>query len=625
MSSAAAAPTVCLCMIVRNEANVVRRALESVREMVDYWVICDTGSEDETPAIVLDSLAGIPGELHAREWVSFGHNRTEALQLAREHADYSLLLDADMVARATAPFKGELTADWYDLRYEGTVDYSQPMLLSNEHRWEFVGATHEYVHSETAAVGGLLPNLSLVHFGDGGMRENKFERDIRLLEEAHAKDPDDERTLFYLGQSHWDAGAIGEALEWYERRVHQGGGWDEELWFARFRAAEARRLLGHRHEEVMAAHLGAFAARPQRLEPLHALARSCRRQEEFALGYLFSTAGEHARYPRDRLFIDRDSHTWALALERGLCAYGLAWGSEALRAFNAVLDEPDTPDWAADAALSAMGAVLQLLYGKPAARGEHNRIKVLVAFRNPGHFLDDCVESLLAQNYDRFEAICVDDASDDGSVDCLPLEDRRFTYLRNERRLGGAGSIHRALTECCEPEDVVVHLDGDDRLSCPNALSHIDDLYRRHDCWVTYGQFRWSSGELGLCRPFPSEIEFGRLRESWVASHTKTYRAGLYHRIADQDPAFTCMKDESGRWLDAAVDAALMFPLLEMAGFARTRFSERVTYAYNADNPASVHRERKEEQTKAFEELQRRRRFSPAADYLPASPEAIAA
>lgn len=603
--------SVCLCMIVRNEARVIRRALESARAMVDYWVICDTGSEDETPAIVLESLSGLPGELHGSEWVSFGHNRTEALRLARPRADYTLLLDADMVVRAAAPFKGELTADWYDLRYEGAVDYSQPMLLSNAHAWEFVGATHEYVRSPTAVRGGALPQLSLVHFEDGGMRGDKFKRDIRLLEEASATDPDDERALFYLAQSHFDTGDFGAALECYRRRIEHGGGWDEELWFSRFRAAEARRLLGDEAEGVLAAHLDAYAARPERLEPLCALARSCRKRGEFALGHLFAAAGEGAPYPPDRLFIDRDAHTWALPLERGLCAYGLGRAGEAVRAFNEVLDAPEAPDWATDAAIGGTHGALDLLYGSPEPMGRRNRIKVVVAFHNPGHFLDDCVESLLAQDHGDFEVICVDDASDDGAVASLPLSDPRFTYLRSEDRLGGAGSIHRALTECCEPDDVVVHLDGDDRLACPDALSHIDDLYRRHDCWVTYGQFRWSSGELGLCRPFATAAEFGRLRESWVTSHTKTYRAGLYHRIGDQDPDFACMKDTQGRWLGAAVDAALMFPLLELAGFERTRFSDRVTYVYNADNPASVHRDRLEEQTSVFEELRRRRRFAP--------------
>jgi len=186
------------------------------------------------------------------------------------------------------------------------------------------------------------------------------------------------------------------------------------------------------------------------------------------------------------------------------------------------------------------------------------------------------------------------------------------------------GSPVRYRRRCCEPGDIVVHVDGDDWLACDDALSYIDEQYRRHRCLVMYGQFQWSTGEYGLCRPIASADDFGRLRESWVLSHVKTYRAGLFFRIADTDPGYTCLKDGQGRWLDASVDAALMFPLAELAGFERTRYNDRVLYVYNADNPASVHRERLEHQTAVYQELQLRRRFAQAVGFMPApGPELI--
>ena len=40
--------TLCLNMIVKNEAHVIARCLASVRPIIDYWVIVDTGSTDGT-------------------------------------------------------------------------------------------------------------------------------------------------------------------------------------------------------------------------------------------------------------------------------------------------------------------------------------------------------------------------------------------------------------------------------------------------------------------------------------------------------------------------------------------------------------------------------------------------
>src|SRR5689334_15097050 len=76
-------PTVCLVMIVRDEAPILRRCLASVRPHINAWVVCDTGSVDESPAVVEAELADLPGALHHRPWRSFGENRTEAVAFAR--------------------------------------------------------------------------------------------------------------------------------------------------------------------------------------------------------------------------------------------------------------------------------------------------------------------------------------------------------------------------------------------------------------------------------------------------------------------------------------------------------------------------------------------------------------
>jgi glycosyltransferase involved in cell wall biosynthesis len=66
--------SVCLVMIVKNESEVIRRCIESVKDYIDYWVICDTGSTDDTKKIIQETMDefGIKGELHDREWVDYG-------------------------------------------------------------------------------------------------------------------------------------------------------------------------------------------------------------------------------------------------------------------------------------------------------------------------------------------------------------------------------------------------------------------------------------------------------------------------------------------------------------------------------------------------------------------------
>ena len=96
--------TICLNMIVKNEAHVIERCLASVRPWIDSWVIVDTGSTDGTQELIRKTLDDIPGEVVERLWVNFSVNRTEALHLAGTRADYVLIIDADEVLEANEGF-----------------------------------------------------------------------------------------------------------------------------------------------------------------------------------------------------------------------------------------------------------------------------------------------------------------------------------------------------------------------------------------------------------------------------------------------------------------------------------------------------------------------------------------
>jgi glycosyltransferase involved in cell wall biosynthesis len=328
-------------MIVRNEAAVIRRCLESVKPHIGYWVISDTGSIDATKDIIRETLHSVPGELHDDLWLNFSHNRTVNIKRARGKADYLLLMNADEVLNVNGSIP-ELNGEGYLLRYEGDLDYYALLLVPGDRDWFYVGATHEYIDTETSYIREKLPALSISHFADGGMRKDKYQRDIDLLEKEVAAKPDNARAVFYLAQSYRDIGSLARAMELYERRATMEG-WEEETWYAAYQVARMRHLLGIAWPLVLDAYLRAYSFRPTRLEPLYHVARYHRLNNEPDLAYLYARAVIDTPYPDDLLFIERNIYEYLLPFEYAQCCAALGKRDQAARTVSQLLARADLP------------------------------------------------------------------------------------------------------------------------------------------------------------------------------------------------------------------------------------------------------------------------------------------
>ena len=216
-----------------------------------------------------------------------------------------------------------------------------------------------------------------------------------------------------------------------------------------------------------------------------------------------------------------------------------------------------------------------------------NNIKVITPFYNPGEFLETCVNTLMSQKYENFKVLFVDDCSTDGSFDKLPHDNEKAIVIKNEIRKTALENIHNAIINHCEPDDIVILIDGDDWLPNKNVLSYVNNFYNQNDCWIMYGQSQWTDGRRGFASAYSAE-EFKNIRKSpFRVSHLRTFRAGLYQKIKEQDSEFSCMKDSSGGFYKMTYDVAIMFPILEMAGVEKVAFNDTILYIYNRNNPIS--------------------------------------
>lgn len=343
--------TLCLNMIVRNEAHVIERCLNSVRGLIGYWVIVDTGSTDGTQERVRELLKDIPGELHERPWKDFGTNRTEALGLARGKAEYILLLDADEEWTAPEKFRvPKLRALSYNLRHLSTdsrLSTWKQTLLSNRATWRFDGVLREVVDTSTVHESEYLEEPAIKSAFDGGRTIGKSAHDLHMADAATLalalqRDTANGRYAFYLAESYRDAGDFAAAVGAYEHRITMGG-WDEEVWCSLYALGRIAEWQQADSATVISRYLRAYQFRPQRAEPLFQLARYHRERSEVALAHLFSQQAITIPIPHDQLQIDESVYLWRIQDEFAVASYWLGHYGEGAATCEALLEDGRVP------------------------------------------------------------------------------------------------------------------------------------------------------------------------------------------------------------------------------------------------------------------------------------------
>ncbi|MEU1185065.1 glycosyltransferase [Streptomyces sp. NPDC005820] len=315
-------------MIVKDEAPVIRRCLESVRPLIDTWVIVDTGSTDGTQDVIREVYGDLPGELYERPWKGYDGSRTEAIELARARADYLFFIDADDVMELEPGFRmPELNRDAYRIDiHSGGFHYWRPALVSTRLPWRYVGVLHEHIHCGSPFSLGRLEGVRMVIVGGGarlrkeGMRA-KYLRDAEILQKGLTTEPDNTRYAFYLAQSWRDAGETEKALEAYDRRADMGG-WEEEVYCARLWAARLAESLERPSAEVMDRYLRAYETRPSRAEAIGDLARLCRTSgPRWPLAHMFARQAARIPFPQDDLLVEAGWYEWQALDELAVAAY----------------------------------------------------------------------------------------------------------------------------------------------------------------------------------------------------------------------------------------------------------------------------------------------------------------
>ena len=224
--------TLSLCMIVRDEQEMLPRCLAAVRDAVDEIIVVDTGSTDRT----IEIAQSFGARVIEQAWTgSFSDARNTSFDAAT--GDWLMYLDADevLVKDDVEKLRAITGRTWREAFYLAETNYTGEAgdgtalthnalrVFRNRPEYRFEGRLHEQIAQHLPAYAPERieqTSVRIEHFGYlGSVRSarDKSRRNIELLKAQQAEGADSPFLHFNFGSEYAAAGDGPAALAEFER------------------------------------------------------------------------------------------------------------------------------------------------------------------------------------------------------------------------------------------------------------------------------------------------------------------------------------------------------------------------------------------------------------------------
>ena len=259
-------PTMAFATMCKDEEHCIGKTLNAVKDYVDYVVVADNGSTDNTFNIVRKYFkdTGLPGAWHIDEWLGFDKNKTLMMSYVKDKTDYVLHLDADDFLEGDFKFYFENAgADQYMvMNKRGSLRYWCSVVYNNKLTWRFCGVAHTVIKAEgkdyikQESLSEDMVWIDNAGTGTRALDPNKFLGDALRLSKQYddtlITDPDglNMRSVFYCAQSYRDQNGkyLIDALKWYKKYLTLKNTWFEEEYEALLSIASIKKQLNAKPE-----------------------------------------------------------------------------------------------------------------------------------------------------------------------------------------------------------------------------------------------------------------------------------------------------------------------------------------------------------------------------------------
>ncbi len=341
--------SVSLCMIVKNEEDVLERGLKSAAGLVDEIIVVDTGSTDRTREIAAqftDLIFDFP-------WRDdFAAARNESFSHAS--MDYCMWLDADdvlleadqkafLAMKETLDPAVSVVMAPYHTGFDGsgrvTFSYYRERLIKNRTGMGWAGAVHEAV----TPVGKVIyADFAVTH---RKTRPSDPDRNLRIYQALLAGGKELEpREQFYYGRELYSHCRWAEALSVLEAFLGEGRGWVENNIDACCLCARCLEQLD-RPQEALTALWRTFAYDRPRAEVCCEAGRWFFQKERYGqAAYWYAMALTCSRDDRRGGFVSPDCYGYLPCIQLCVC-YSRMGDQKRAESFNelAAFYKPDCP------------------------------------------------------------------------------------------------------------------------------------------------------------------------------------------------------------------------------------------------------------------------------------------
>lgn len=209
-------------------------------------------------------------------------------------------------------------------------------------------------------------------------------------------------------------------------------------------------------------------------------------------------------------------------------------------------------------------------------------VSIIMPSYNTGKYIAESIKSVLAQTYENWELIIVDDCSTDNTDKVVGafLIDKRICYLKNEKNSGAAISRNRALREA--KGRWIAFLDSDDLWKPEKLKKQISFMSQNQYAfsYTNYIEIDENSKENGVSVTGPKRItKRGMYNYCWPGCLTVMYDASVVGLVQIEDIK---KNNDYAMWLKVCkkVDCYLLDEQLAM--YRRGRSGSISSHGYTA-------------------------------------------